>query len=44
VVRSDLARGVACLPAGLPPFEGHALPARGRLALARAPLSMRVTR
>jgi NADH-quinone oxidoreductase subunit G len=44
VVRSDLPRGVACLPAGLPPFEGHALPAHGRLALAGTPLSMRVTR
>jgi NADH-quinone oxidoreductase subunit G len=44
VVRPDLPRGVACLPAGLPPFEGHALPARGRLAIAGAALSMRVTR
>jgi NADH-quinone oxidoreductase subunit G len=44
VVRSDLPRGVACLPAGFPPFEGHALPMLGRLAVARPAVSMRVTR
>jgi NADH-quinone oxidoreductase subunit G len=44
VVRSDLPRGVACLAAGIPPFQGHALPAPGRLALATPTLSMRVTR
>ncbi|MCU1261555.1 MAG: NADH-quinone oxidoreductase subunit NuoG, partial [Bryobacterales bacterium] len=43
-VRPDLPRGVACLPAGLTPFEGHALPARGRLAVARAAISMRGSR
>jgi NADH-quinone oxidoreductase subunit G len=34
VIRPDVPRGVACVAAGLPPFEGHALPARGRLAVA----------
>jgi NADH-quinone oxidoreductase subunit G len=44
VVRQDLPRGVACLPAGLSPFEGHALPARGTLAIARETLGVRVAR
>jgi NADH-quinone oxidoreductase subunit G len=38
VVRPDLPRGVACLPAG------HTLPARGTLAVAREPVRMGVTR
>jgi NADH-quinone oxidoreductase subunit G len=44
VVHSDLPRGVACLSAGLSPFEGHVLPARGTLAIAREELRVRVTR
>ena len=36
-------RGVACLPAGLPPFAGCPLPAPGRLAVGRPEFSVRGT-
>ncbi len=43
ILRADLPRGVACLPAGLPPFEGCALPSPGKLALAKPEFSVRGT-
>ena len=34
--RTDIPRGVAVLPAGIPPLEGLSLPARGKLSAVAA--------